>query len=88
MVIKRIYYTKNFAQKAVELPLNLKSEIVKRERIFRKNPFQPILKTHKLKGKLKNLWSFSITFKHRILFEFVSKNEVLFFDVGGHEIYQ
>lgn len=88
MKIKKIYYTKNFEHRAKKLPIALKSEIAKRERLFRENPFNPILKTHKLKGKLKNLWSFSTTFKERILFEFVNKDKVLFFDIGGHEIYE
>lgn len=87
MPIKKIHYTTHFARKAADLPTKLKSEIKKREAIFRKNPFDSRLKTHKLKGKLKNLWSFSLTFKHRVIFEFVAKNEVLFFDVGGHELY-
>ncbi len=88
MHIKKIYYTSNFARKITRLTAELKSEIDKREVIFRMNPFDHRLKTHKLKRKLKNLWAFSITFHHRILFEFVSKNEVLFFDVGDHEIYR
>jgi mRNA-degrading endonuclease YafQ of YafQ-DinJ toxin-antitoxin module len=88
MKIKKIYYTQNFERKAKKLPRILKSEIQNREKLFRDNPFNPILKTHKLKGKLKNFWSFSIAFKQRILFEFVNKNEILFFDIGGHEVYQ
>lgn len=87
MKIKRIYFTKNFAKKADRLPPRLKKQIEKREKIFRTNPFHPNLKTHKLKGKLQDLWSFSLTHSHRILFEFLNDEEVLFFDIGGHEIY-
>jgi len=87
MKIKKIYYTKNFERKVRKLPSVLKSEIEKREQLFIEDPFNPTLKTHKLKSRLKNLWTFSISFKQRILFEFVNKNKVLFFDVGGHEIY-
>lgn len=87
MSIKKIHYTRHFSVKALRLPYDLKSEIDKKETIFRNDPFDPRLKTHKLKGKLKGLWSFSLTFQHRVLFEFVNKNEVLFFDIGGHEIY-
>lgn len=87
MKIKKIHYTKNFAKKAARLPSKLKQEVKTREKLFREDPFHPLLKTHKSKGRLKKLWSFSITFKYRILFEFVDKDEVLFFDIGGHEIY-
>lgn len=88
MRIKKIYYTSNFAKKAAKLPPHLKTQIENKEKLFRENPFYPTLKTHQLKGKLKGLWSFSLTYTHRILFEFVGRDEVLFFDVGTHEIYQ
>ncbi len=88
MTIKKIYYTTNFAKKATRIPKNLSQEIKKREKLFRENPFHPKLKTHKLTGKLKTLYSFSITFQHRILFKFLAEDEVLFYDIGGHEIYK
>ena len=34
--------------------------------IFRQNPFDQRLKTHKLSGKLKDLWSFSLEYDQRI----------------------
>ena len=36
---------------------------------FQENPFDPSLKTHKLSGKLKELWSFSIEYNQRVIFE-------------------
>ncbi|MEI6089142.1 MAG: type II toxin-antitoxin system mRNA interferase toxin, RelE/StbE family [bacterium] len=53
--------------------------------IFYNNPFDIQLKTHKLSGKLKDLWSFSIDFSIRIIFYFESKNEVTFTDIGTHQ---
>lgn len=35
---------------------------------FRINPFEPSLKTHKLSGKLKNCWNFSVEYDLRIVF--------------------
>jgi mRNA-degrading endonuclease YafQ of YafQ-DinJ toxin-antitoxin module len=61
---------------------------VEKEVIFVKNPFNPQLKTHKLKGKLKGLWSFSVTYSFRIVFEFINDDEVIFYDIGDHKIYQ
>ncbi|MFN4213032.1 MAG: type II toxin-antitoxin system YafQ family toxin [Microgenomates group bacterium] len=57
------------------------------EKIFRKNPFAPQLKTHRLEGKLKDFWSFSIDYHYVILFEFINKNIVWFHSVGTHDIY-
>lgn len=61
--------------------------VVEHERLFRQNCFDPQLKTHKLKGKFKEYWSFSITHAHRILFEFIDAETVGFIDVGDHSIY-
>lgn len=68
----------------------IKKEAEKRESIFRKNPFDHRLKTHKLKGKLSEFWSFSVSYKHRILFEFDAKTKakVYFHDVGDYDVYQ
>lgn len=56
--------------------------------LFRRDPFDPRLETHRLRGKLKKLWSFSVDQRYRILFEFLdkSKTEVVFLDVGTHSI--
>ena len=58
-----------------------------REKIFRNNPFDPRLDTHKLHGRLNGQWSFWITGKVRIMFEF-DNGDVIFLDIGDHGIYQ
>ena len=42
--------------------------------IFRKNPFDSQLKTHKLHSEFKKFYSFSINHNYRIIFE-ISKTE-------------
>ncbi len=59
----------------------------KKERLFKESPFAPNLETHKLHGKDKDGWAFSIDRKYRIKFVFVAENKVLFLDVGTHDIY-
>lgn len=86
--IKTIVYASHFARAARKLPQEFKEEIDKRERIFREDCFDPRLETHKLKGKYHNLWSFSITHKHRVMFKFLSADMVYFLDVGDHSIYR
>ncbi len=53
--------------------------------LFSKEPFNSRLRTHKLTGKLEGLWAFSITYDFRVIFKFLSKNEVLLIDIGGHD---
>ena len=70
------------------MPLKIKKIAEKKEQIFRKDPFTPQLKTHKLKGSLKDFFSFSINQKYRIIFEFVNSHTIWFHSVGEHSIYK
>ena len=84
----KIYYSSKFAKEYKRLPLKVKSVAEKKEKIFRRNPHDTILKTHKLTGKLKGYYSFSIDYQYRIIFEFAEKKTVWFHSVGTHEIYK
>lgn len=54
---------------------------------FIENPFHPKLKTHKLSGRLRQLWSFRISYHHRVLFYFSAENpqKAVLVDIGTHE---
>ena len=66
----------------------MKREAEEAEKLFRKNPFDPKLDTHKLHGRLSMFWSFSINREYRIVFEFGDRDVVYFHIVGKHEIYE
>lgn len=85
--IFRIHYTSDFRKSYKKLPKHIQDIVDKKDVLFRKNPFEHCLRTHKLYGPLKGLWSFWITREYRVLFEFV-KNVVIFYDVGAHNIYR
>ncbi len=53
--------------------------------LFMNDPFHPRLRTHKLTGQLKDLWSFSIEYDLRVVFYFVTDSEVVFEDIGTHD---
>jgi addiction module RelE/StbE family toxin len=53
--------------------------------LFISDPFDKSLKTHKLSGNLKDLWSFSIEFDIRIIFFFTNDNKAVFVDIGKHD---
>ena len=77
-----------FKKSFAKLPLKIQDKAAQKMVIFEKNPFDPQLKTHKLKGELQNYWSYSLTRSYRILFCFLNKNKVLYYDIGTHEIYK
>ncbi|MBI2595004.1 MAG: type II toxin-antitoxin system mRNA interferase toxin, RelE/StbE family [Candidatus Colwellbacteria bacterium] len=83
-----IFYTSKFKREYKKLPKNVKLEAEEKAALFRKNPFHPSLDTHKLHGRLREFWSFSIGFKQRIVFEFGGKNITYFHSVGDHDVYQ
>ena len=83
----KIYYSTKFGKEYKKLPKQIKLIAEKKEKLFCENPFSLQLKTHKLTGKLKDYWSFSIDYRYRIIFEFADKNIVWFHSVGTHSIY-
>jgi len=86
----KIYYHPQLRKSYNALPISVKSKAEQKERLFLINPFDPRLKTHRLHGRLKNQWSFSVDRNYRILFEFLdrARQEVVFLDIGTHEIYK
>ncbi len=60
----------------------------KRVEMFRNNPHDARLHTHKLSGDLQEYWSFSVEYDVRVVFQFAAKNRAVFHDIGSHdEIY-
>ena len=68
----------------------LKNQIVKVLRLLADDPFTPSLKSHKLTGDLAGLWSCSVAYDCRIIFNF-SEDEnllemvILLIDLGSHD---
>ncbi len=82
-----IIYSTKFAKEYRKLPLKIKLLAEKKEKVFRQNPYQASLKTHKLTGSLAGYSAFSINYQYRIIFEFRENDEVWFHAVGTHAIY-
>lgn len=59
--------------------------IQKQLHIFSQDPKHPSLRTHKISGTGKNVWSISITMQIRMLYVITSPDEVYFADIGTHD---
>lgn len=83
----RILYLPRFAReyKKISRPIQVLAE--KKEKLFRKNPFDTRLKTHKLHGELADFWAFSLDQKYRIIFDFFDEQTIRFYRIGTHDIY-
>lgn len=82
-----VFYTSRFAREAKRMPRHLRPLVEERVNLFKLNPRDPRLETHKLRGELREYWSFSIDYRYRIIFEFVTSYRVLFHSIGDHSIY-
>ncbi len=88
MKIDTIEYSSHFERVYRKLNSDVRRKAERQEKIFRGNPFDSRLKTHKLHGKLKDFYAFSIDKKNRIAFRFSGRRTVVFLDAGDHAIYQ
>ena len=69
---------------------DLKSKIEAKLRLLADDPYNPILRTRKLKGKLSDAWAFSVEYDCRIIFNFESnpetqEEEINLIDIGTHD---
>lgn len=88
MIVKEIHYSKKFVKELKKLPEEVLELAVKKEKMFRKNPLHPSLGLHELNGKLKGIWSISLTGNYRIIFERMPNGDILFISIGKHDIYK
>jgi len=72
-------------KKRIIIDKEIEKLLWKRMETFKKNIYDPSLKTHKLSGVLEGLWSFSINHEIRVIFKFLDNHKVLLIDVGTHE---
>jgi len=84
-----IFYYYKFEKQLNKLNKEIRLLVVEKEKIFRINPFDSRLKTHKLHGKFEDYFAFSINYKYRIIFSYTdNKKDIKFHIIGTHDIYE
>ena len=68
------------------LPAPIQADFKHKIQIFLQDPRHPMLKTHKLKGRLQECLAFRLVRGYRVLFEFSSADTVNLLDVGPHNL--
>jgi len=63
-----------------------RQRLKKRLEIFAGDVFDKRLKTHKLKGELKEYHSFSISYSDRLVFKILDDEGVCFMEIGSHDV--
>jgi plasmid maintenance system killer protein len=83
-----VAYKPSFLRQFKKLPIPLQEEVFEKIEMFKNITNHPKLKVHKLHGDLKNYFSFSVNYRHRIVFiwEIQNKSAVLF-AISDHAVY-
>ena len=84
----QVSFKASFVKQFNKLDHVLAEEIIEKIALFKNLDNHTKLKVHKLHGKLKTIWSFSVNYKIRIVFIYESKNEVVFLAIGDHDVYK
>lgn len=83
-----VLYSATFVRDVKKLTANLQEEVYEVVDKFKNTNNHKQLKVHKLTGRLKDTYSFSVNYSYRIIFEYVDKKTVAFLlTVGDHDIY-
>ena len=83
-----VRFTSKFKKAYKKMPKIVKLKAEEKEKIFQKDPFNSRLDTHKLHGKYKEYWAFTVVGQYRIMFAFSGGEFVDFINIGTHEIYK
>jgi len=82
--VYQIITTKTFDKLFKALNKKIQEKAVKKSELFKENPFNSLLKIEKLYTKKITVWSFRVDINYRIIFRFLSNNEVEFLYIGHH----
>lgn len=81
----RIKYKKEFIKKYAKSPAKVQKAFDNRLRLFKEDPYHPILNNHFLTGKYKGCKSINVTGNRRAIFkESQDKSLVIFLIIGAH----
>ncbi|MBI2009935.1 MAG: type II toxin-antitoxin system mRNA interferase toxin, RelE/StbE family [Candidatus Chisholmbacteria bacterium] len=76
-------YKKSY-KKRVAYNQKLVAKVSEKILLFAKDPTNPLLKDHSLRGKMANVRAFWVTGDMRIVYVFLGEDEVFFIDIGSH----
>ena len=83
-----VYYKPSFVKQYAGLEPELQEEVKDKIRLFKDKKNHRQLKVHKLKGHLEGCYSFSVNYRYRIVFRYLSQNEAALLAIGDHDVYK
>ena len=80
-----IHPSSRFKRSFKKQPHYIKEDFARKIEIFKKYPFYPSLRTHKLSGNLSDYHGFYLRDGFRVLFDFMENDTVLLINIGSHD---
>ncbi|MBI2046487.1 MAG: type II toxin-antitoxin system mRNA interferase toxin, RelE/StbE family [Parcubacteria group bacterium] len=80
----KIIFHKNFIKQYKKLSHTIQSAVQKKNILFEKDLYHPILNNHILHGAYSGYRSVNVTGNIRIIYKMLDKNAVLFVHIGTH----
>ncbi len=80
-----IEYSSRFIRAFRKIEPDLQEEIIEKVELLKNVRNHKRLKVHRLSGKLKGIWSFSVNYRIRITFFKPKKNTIVLETVGTHD---
>lgn len=84
-----VAYSPRFIRLVHSLPLALQEEVIEKVELFKNEKNHTSLKVRKLRGRLKDRFSFSVNYRTRITFVYLptKPKEAYLLTVGDHDVY-
>ncbi|MCK5027657.1 MAG: type II toxin-antitoxin system mRNA interferase toxin, RelE/StbE family [Candidatus Pacebacteria bacterium] len=67
---------------------DLQEEVLEKIELLKSKNNHRQLKVHKLSGRLKDRYSFSVNYKIRIVFKYETKSKAVLLAIGSHDVYK
>lgn len=83
----KVLFKPTFLRKVKKCNILLQEEIQEKIELFKNRTNHKQLKVHKLTGRLLSKYSFSVNYKIRIVFIYISKDKVVLLSLGDHDVY-
>ena len=84
----KIAFKPSFIRQYKKLKPELKNEVSAAIERLKKDPKDPRIKNHKLKGRLDGYSSISVNYRDRIVFKYEKPKTFVLYGVGDHDIYR
>ncbi len=82
-----VFYYASFLRQLKKLPKSVREVAIRQTKLFMKDPHDPLVKLHKLHGRLGGYFAFRVDFKIRIVLE-IKSSKAFFHSIGDHGVYE